>query len=432
MFMKKKYIIITISILLILTTCLYVFMGDNTKRIVISNEESKKLTNNNALTMMYETEAGSGEYQVTSDTTWPQEGYVFNDRLSKCENGSELSWDDENNRVIMEANTSDKCYVYFDKEPDTLLNYIIGSIFTGTDGDNGLYYHDGAGTYGAQEAGDNSYRFSGANPNNYVCFGTNESTCPDDNLYRIIGAFDDDNDSIYQLKLIKADYINSDMLGTNGDYNSDIYDNASSSYYKGSKLTINRYYWNDVNYDLAYDETGYRNVWSYSELNKTNLNTNYLNNMGNEWSSKIATVEWNVGGNTLVNIYDVTVKNTYINEIVNSNNNVEKHYNAKIGLMYVSDYGYAASPENWNTTLKDYDNDMNRNNNWMYMGLSEWTISPRTDQTYSVFYVNQSGDVNYGNGVGSFRYAIRPTFYLNSDVWYLTGDGTKSNPYRIH
>ena len=119
--MKKKYLIISISILLVLTTCLYVFMSDNTERVVISNEESKQLMNTNALTMMYETEVGSGEYQVTTDNVWPQDGYVFNEQLSACENGSELTWDEENKRVLVEANTSDKCYVYFDK-----LSYAIG------------------------------------------------------------------------------------------------------------------------------------------------------------------------------------------------------------------------------------------------------------------------------------------------------------------
>ena len=42
-----------------------------------------------------------------------------------------------------------------------------------------------------QEAEDNSYRYAGANPNNYVCFGSDEETCPADNLYRIIGVFGD-------------------------------------------------------------------------------------------------------------------------------------------------------------------------------------------------------------------------------------------------
>ncbi len=59
--------------------------------------------------MMYETEENSGEYEVSSDTSWPQEGYVFNERLSSCENGSTLTWDDENKRILMQANTSDKC-----------------------------------------------------------------------------------------------------------------------------------------------------------------------------------------------------------------------------------------------------------------------------------------------------------------------------------
>lgn len=77
----------------------------------------------------------------------------------------------------------------------------------------GLYYHDGLGTYinANQEAGDNSYRYSGANPDNFICFGSDEATCPTDNLYRIIGVFDN------KIKLIKYDYAGSDMLGTNGD-----------------------------------------------------------------------------------------------------------------------------------------------------------------------------------------------------------------------
>ena len=45
----------------------------------------------------------------------------------------------------------------------TLANYIT-SLYT-TDGENGLYLHD---TDLANGAGDNSYRYSGANPNNYV------------------------------------------------------------------------------------------------------------------------------------------------------------------------------------------------------------------------------------------------------------------------
>ena len=74
--------------------------------------------------------------------------------------------------------------------------YITTQVYTGTDGENGLYYHDADLANGA---GDNSYRYSGANPNNYVCFGATGADCQDaDNQYRIIGVFNN------QVKLIKA------------------------------------------------------------------------------------------------------------------------------------------------------------------------------------------------------------------------------------
>ena len=58
--------------------------------------------------MMYEIKAESGEYQAVNDSVWPQDGYIFNENLSKCENGGKLSWDNTKNKVIMEGNTSDK------------------------------------------------------------------------------------------------------------------------------------------------------------------------------------------------------------------------------------------------------------------------------------------------------------------------------------
>ena len=78
---------------------------------------------------------------------------------------------------------------------DTVLlaDYIKG-LYT-SQGSNGLYYHTSSL---ANSAGDNSYRYSGANPNNYVCFGSDASTCPSANLYRIIGVFGS------EVKLIKS------------------------------------------------------------------------------------------------------------------------------------------------------------------------------------------------------------------------------------
>ena len=68
---------------------------------------------------MLETQEGSGEYTVSETNTWPGEGYVFNANLSSCENGSKITWDDTKKQVLLEANTSDKCYIYFDKGANT-------------------------------------------------------------------------------------------------------------------------------------------------------------------------------------------------------------------------------------------------------------------------------------------------------------------------
>ena len=379
--MKKKYLIISISVLLVLSTCLYVFISDTTEKVVISSnkESNRSVVNTNALTMMYETEAGSGEYQVSSDTSWPTDGYTFNETLSKCENGSALTWDNENKRVVVSTSVSDKCYVYFDKEPDVIyLASYITSQYT-TDGENGLYYHDADLANGA---GDNSYRFSGANPNNYVCFGTDEVSCPEDNLYRIIGVFNG------QVKLIK-----------------------STSY--------GEYVWESdwATQGNTWDETTKPDIY-------TTLNTTYYNTLGSEWQSKIATHSWKVGG--MASDTSATAKDYYDTEVGTGQSGYEE--TMKIGLMYVSDYGYGASEEYWTTELNNYEPTVD--SNWMYLGTYEWLISRSSDNADFAFYVYGTGYVNISDVLSAI--AVRPSFYLESDVTYASGSGSMTDPLKIN
>ena len=109
MIAKKNFLfIILILFTLIFMLLIYLYQIPDKNIIMNDTDDNKSVVQSNALTMMYETEAGSGEYQVTSDTTWPQDGYIFNEELSACENGSELTWDDENKRVIVSTSVSDK------------------------------------------------------------------------------------------------------------------------------------------------------------------------------------------------------------------------------------------------------------------------------------------------------------------------------------
>ena len=420
----KKLIYTSIILIIIFIVGIALNNFNNTANEKINIAKTKdNIKNTNMLTMMLETESGTGIYEETTASTWLTDGYVFNAVLSKCENGGTLSWDNDAKKVLMESSSIDKCYIYFDRfvEPSladicsgkNMANCIKENVYI-NDGDNGLYYHDGQGTYtnADQEAGDNSYRYAGANPNNYVCFGTDAETCPEDNLYRIIGLFNE------QIKLIKADYANINLLGTNGDYNSNTYNNTSSSYYKGSLTTINTYYWNN--------NTGI-NTWSESNLNTINLNTNYWGTLSSEWQNLITTTTWKVGGNTASKTISSTVKNAYQNEIISPAESTT--YSDEIGLMYVSDYGYAASPENWTTKLSNYNSDQNRNANWLFMGLYESTITRCSDWWYRAYTVNDAG--NTADNLVNTAYAIRPVFYLKTNIQITSGDGTKVNPYRV-
>ena len=427
---KKKYIFIII-ILLLCSIIIYLLNENHGLKESSNNYENNKVTKSeNMLSMMLETEANSGNYEMTTSSSWPTDGYVFNTELSKCENGGELSWDNTTKQVLMSGNVSDKCYVYFDiyvpptiadfcNSGDTLTTCVKNFGNQGTDMSN-IYIHNSGLNNGA---GDNSYRYAGASEsvNNFVCFGTNTTPCPTDNLYRIIGVFGD------QVKLIKYDYANSNLLGTVGDYSTNAFAKSDNSTYKGELTTINKYYWNN---------STQTNTWSESNLNKVNLNTNFINNIRSEWAKKIATTTWKVGGNTNDIIAEVTPSVAYQNEIVNpvttNTTDGETEYRAKIGLMYVGDYGFAAAPSAWTRALYEYQFDGISSPNWMYMGLHEWTISRVADDSYAAFLVDIGGGV-YGDGVvDTSDYGVRPSFNLLSSVTYVEGDGTKNLPIRIN
>ena len=182
----------------------------------------------------------------------------------------------------------------------------------------------------------------------------------------------------------------------------------------------------DINYS-HYPSSNESNIWSNSTLNTGTLNGTYINGLGTTWSDMIETHTWKVGGGSF-NLPNELPKTAYNYEI--GSNSSSTIYSAKIGLMYVSDYGYAASPANWTTTLNNYDNNTNRNNNWMLLGSDEWTISRTSHNTSGAFYVRYTGYV-HGYGVKDYILGVRPSFYLKSNVALTSGDGSQNSPFRI-
>ena len=546
--MKKKYIIFFIVTLVLLVALITSFNYFKTTNAYIDDSVNNQTKITKGISMNLEQTAGAGDYKTVTRSSWPTEGYKFNAELSRCENGSTLSWDDTKKAIVISGNLSDKCYVYFDiayilpsvtkvtpttkynqitvtttgtkgtneiskyyysinnssyvegtstytftnlteqttytikvKVADTngrmsneyslsattdayklptiadvttsstlnsitinvsgkagdgtiteyyyskdngsnyvkstslsytftnltsdttfyikvyvkdsngrnsiiyvtnaqtlfavkLSNYVI-SQYTGTQGDNSLYYHNSSLANGA---GDNSYRYAGASEsvNNFVCLGSDAATCPDANLFRIIGVFGD------KTKVIRAKSV--------GDQK---WDSSNS------------------------------NTWSSSSLN-TYLNGTYLTSLGT-LADKIATTTWKVGGGRSTYLYDVP-KTAYQYEVGSSASSTT--YDAKIGLMYVSDYGFTADQSGWTTKLSSYNS--NTSKNWLFLGFTEWTISRYSNYTDYAFRVLATGAVYNRKVTDSI--VVRPSFNLLSSVTYASGSGTSSDPIRIN
>ena len=251
-----------------------------------------------------------------------------------------------------------------------------------------IYYHNSSLANGA---GDNSYRYAGASEevNNYICFGSTASTCPSDNLYRIIGVFEN------QVKLIKA-------------------------------TSYGRYVW----------DSGDSNTWNSStkpDIRNT-LNSTFLRTLSSTWKNKIASHSYKVGGiyeNDSVDGHRGNAKNYYDYEVGSSSSNTTD--NMKIGLVYVSDFLYAVDSKYWTEDILEYKNFSAYN--WMFYESSEWTISRITfsvfDDGNRAFIASAPGQLSFYQQVTD-SYNIRPSFYLTSSTQYVSGSGTQSDPIRIN
>ena len=233
------------------------------------------------------------------------------------------------------------------------------------------------------------YRYRGANPKNYVTFN-NE-------VWRIIGVFptDDGTGKIEnRIKIIKDQSI-------------------------GNK------YW----------DTGNSNNWARPATLNTELNTTYLNSLDSTAQNMIGDAKYYLGGykdttitSEVMYSYERKIKNTTSNEFyygTNPNNLV-----GKLGLMYASDYGYAASDE-CKQTLNNYNNTTCKNNNWLFKSNNEWILPQNANDSGGVFYFYSGGGVSCNYRAGGWQFAVRPGLYLKSSVQIIGGSGTSTDPYVI-
>ncbi len=275
------------------------------------------------------------------------------------------------------------------------------------------------------------------NTNNYICFGTtNKNECINNTnayMYRIIGIFSDATGNQH-MKLIKKEALN-----------------TAYSWHSDKTLDIE---WE--NSDL------------YKKINDTEEgSTVYLKNstyMPSGWSDRIKNWTWRAINTKTressgTHYYYTNPKGIYQNEILmtenssvtcaNSNDSDGtsarcaigdvKTKEAKIGLMYASDYALSLGTEALSLTGGTYTNInklksgwMNLSNNDLYAPLNnyEWTISrfgKYSSDNYGAFVVISNGQVTFSDF--NMSYSVRPTFYLNSDEVIASGKGTLLDPF---
>ena len=265
------------------------------------------------------------------------------------------------------------------------------------------------------------YRYYGPSPNNYICLDMEgSSTCPDKHLYRIIGSIYEEKESTNRLKVIKATpltdgttkgYVwNSDNVNiwatiTNGNYSNSLTSGASLM-----KLLNSGDWWN-----------------------RTNTFANY--GLTEKAKSYITTSRYYLGG---YNTSEGVMTNqfyAYERGTLRYDTNRPLYWDGYVGLMYPSDFGYAAGNSCvTGTDPYNYDGGC-KNKDWLWMTTSsdytngsEWLMSPNSGYSSPVFYVYSSGCVGDDGFVYDARSA-RPVFYLTSSASITDGEGTSAFPY---
>ena len=323
----------------------------------------------------------------------------------------------------------------------TLATDVVEALNDQSTGDSGsgVYrvHHDAiAGSNsatGSEIPAVTDYRYYGPNPNNYICLDMEgQSTCPDKHLYRIIGSIYEEKENTNRLKVIKAtpltdgttiwfswDYkVNNGSGSTNNIWATITSGNYSNSLTSGStlmQLLNSGAWWNGTSGSY------YNNSTTATTVNFTNYK------LSDKAKSYITTSRYYLGG---YNTGSVKTTAMYSYERGTSRYDTSRplYWDGYVGLMYPTDYGYAAGNSCATGTNLDSYKSGCKSKDWLYISSTpQWLMSPGSGNSNIVLYVNGAGPVrlNYSNDALS----VRPVFYLSSSASITDGEGTSASPY---
>ena len=297
---------------------------------------------------------------------------------------------------------------------------LVNSLDDGTTGDSGSGVYkvthsaiaSGSSATGSEILAVTDYRYYGANANNYICLDMEGgSTCPDKHLYRIIGSIYEENENVNRIKVIKAtDFTNSSTTfawnsagtniwatPTNGRFSDSTVNGSSLMKLLNSDLfnTANTYALSNISQKYVNESIFYLGGWDTSQVNSMVM-----------YSKERGTVTYG------------TDKSRPLS------------WKGKVGLMYPSDYGYAAgnSCSSGSTYLYNYDGKC-KSSDWLFNSKDEWLMSVLSNSSERAFFLGSAGYVYNSYNKVTNTMSVRPVFYLTSITSITGGDGTSSNPY---
>ena len=322
----------------------------------------------------------------------------------------------------------------------------IEALDDGTTGDSGVYKV----THGAIPASSSAtgseipavtdYRYYGSNPNNYICLDMEGgSTCPDKHLYRIIGSIYEEKENTNRIKVIKATPLTD---GTTKGFSWDYKVNNDSGSYDNIWATITSgNYSNSLTSGSEIMQLLNSGAWwngtsgSYYNASTTATTVNFTNyKLSDKAKSYITTSRYYLGGYNTSSGVMTNQFYAYERGTTRYDTNRPLYWDGMVGLMYPSDFGYAAGNSCvTGTDPYNYDGGC-KNKDWLWMTTSsdysnnaEWLMSPRSGYSNAAFRVSSSGCVGF-----SFvdrADSARPVFYLTSSASITDGEGTSTAPY---
>ena len=409
MYTKRLIILYSLIVAFLVLTSIVYKKYDNKKIYIEQNGIKLAIDDGNGNTL--NNVPAKGFYDVTVD----------------CTNG-EGSWDYNLWKLVVKNITGNiTCDLSFSSvsTSQTLAQYII-SLSGTTQGDG-------------QVANENGYRYQGENPNNYILFN--------DELWRIIGVFGSNRHGVSNTNLVKI--IRAEPIGayswdgsyTNAWPNTTLYRMLNGCYYNAltSSDTTN----------ISGSSVACSNYCrNYESISSTNCNFSVIgiqnNGLDVSYRDMIQSVTWYLGGITISSSAAYYPSDFYTAETdstaIYSGNPTSTTGN--VGLMYASDYGYAASSSctrgsyiiNYNNSWDSnpsgyYSNNVCANNNWLYGFGFEWTITPNVQDAKRVWRIDPEGYIHaYGTRTS---YSTRPVAYLKAKTYKLSGTGSQADPYII-